>query len=177
MGPVLRTPCRHPRERGSEETTIRNGGQYGSFPGESRGPSLRGTSGGRVGPGFRRDSAPHMFHYLAGRRRRWRTVRKLVQIPNCRSGTGRRAGPGTYEHLFCQCVRRPVFMVSGLTGSRPRPGMTPFFRFRDSLESGGIGPALRFQAPGFPLFAGMTAAKNFRSNPKAERQACSANTS
>jgi hypothetical protein len=30
------------------------------FPGESRGPPLRGTSGGQVGPGFRRDSAPHV---------------------------------------------------------------------------------------------------------------------
>jgi len=50
-------------------------------------------------------------------------VRKLVQIPNRRSGTGRRAGPGTYEHQLCQCVRRPVFMVSGLPGWRPCSGM------------------------------------------------------
>jgi hypothetical protein len=74
-------------------------------------------------------------------------VRKLVQIPNCRSGTGRRAGPGTYEHLLCQCVRRPVFMVSGLPGWRPRPGMTSFFRFRDSLESGNPGTSVTCPCP------------------------------
>jgi hypothetical protein len=63
-------------------------------------------------------------------------VRKLVQIPNCRSGTGRRAGPGTYEHLLCQCVRRPVFMVSGLAGWRPRPGMTSFLDFLTPAGAG-----------------------------------------
>jgi hypothetical protein len=56
-------------------------------------------------------------------------VRKLVQIPSCRSGTARRAGPGTYEHPLCQCVGRPAFMVSGLAGWRPRPGMTSFLDF------------------------------------------------
>src|SRR6516162_561329 len=80
-------------------------------------------------------------------------VRKLVQIPNRRSGTGRRAGPGTYEHQLCQCVRRPVFMVSGLPGWRPCSGMTSFFRFRDSLESGNSGtsvtcPEARFRRGG-----------------------------
>jgi hypothetical protein len=60
----------------------------------------------------------------------------LVQTPNCRSGTGRTAGPGTYEHLLCQCVRRPVLMVSGLAGWRPRPGMTSFFDFVTASKAG-----------------------------------------
>jgi hypothetical protein len=81
-------------------------------------------------------------------------VRKLVQIPNYRSGTGRRTGSGTYEHPLCQCVRRPVFMVSGLAGWRSRPGTTSFFRFRDSLESGHPGTSV--VCPWTPCFAGAT---------------------
>jgi hypothetical protein len=57
---------------------------------------------------------------------------------NCRSGTARRAGPGSYEHALCQWVRRPVFMVSGLAGWRPRPGMTSFLNFLIPARKAGI---------------------------------------
>jgi class 3 adenylate cyclase len=51
----------------------------------------------------------------------FRQVRGKVEAANCRSGTGRSAGPGTYEHLLYQCARRPVFMASGLASPGGRP--------------------------------------------------------
>ena len=40
-------------------------------------------------------------------------VRKLVQIPNCRSGTGRRAGPGTYKHMLANVFAGPCSWFPG----------------------------------------------------------------
>src|SRR5438552_8269029 len=44
-------------------------------PGERRGPSLGGRSGGSMDPGFRRESGLGMVSSLAGRRSRWGLTR------------------------------------------------------------------------------------------------------
>src|SRR5205085_11477234 len=47
---------------------IRDGRQYlNASPAKSRGPSLGGTSGGWMGPGFPRDSGPHRTSTRTGR--------------------------------------------------------------------------------------------------------------
>ena len=62
-----------------------------------------------------------------------------IQRTSCHSGTARRAGPGNYEDLLYQYVRRPVFMVSGLAG-RARARNDIVCEFSDSLFRGGDAP-------------------------------------
>jgi hypothetical protein len=55
---------------------VRDGSRHARFPGESWGPPLGSTSGGDMGPGFRRDSGPFTVSCLAGRRSRRGTKKK-----------------------------------------------------------------------------------------------------
>ena len=59
----------HPGNAGGELTRKKRfvtADNVARFPGESRGPPLGGSSGGQVGPGFRRDSGPRTV-FIPGR--------------------------------------------------------------------------------------------------------------
>ena len=49
-------------------------------------------------------------------------VRKLVRVPSCRSGTARRAEPGTYEHPALPIVRGPAFTEAAIVAAAFAPG-------------------------------------------------------
>jgi hypothetical protein len=74
---------------------VRDGSRHARLPGESRGPPHGSTSGGDMGPGFRRDSGPFTVSCPAGRRSRWGTSKEQGGFSNAVKGGGRSPSPSS----------------------------------------------------------------------------------